>query len=61
MAREVGTRVWYKDPVTGRTYKATIQRIFSKSRPIQYVVHVPDGGMHMIGRIAYSDEIRSRK
>ena len=60
MARMSGTKVRYKDPVTGRIFDATIQRVI-KGRPVQYVLNVKDGGTHMIGRIAYSDEIWSRK
>ena len=60
MARRKGTKVRYRDPVTGGIYDATIKRVI-KGRPVQYVLSVKDGGIHMIGRIAYSDEIWSRK
>jgi len=57
MARRIGSKVRYKDPVTGRTYDAKIKRVI-KGRPIQYVLEVEGGGLMMMGRIAYSDEIR---
>ena len=59
MARRVGTKIRYKDPVTGQTFNAKIKRVI-KGRPVQYVLEVEHGGMHMIGRIAYSDEIWAR-
>ncbi len=60
MARRVGTKVRYKDPVTGGLYNAKIQRVI-RGRPVQYVLHVEHGGLQMIGRIAYSDEIWSKR
>jgi len=59
MARRVGAKIRYKDPVTGNIYDARIQRVI-RGRPIQYILDVKDGGIHMIGRVAYSDEIWSK-
>ena len=59
MARRVGAKIRYRDPVTGRIFDAKIRRVI-RGRPVQYVLDVKDGGMHMIGRIAYSDEIWSK-
>ena len=60
MAREAGTKIRYKDPVAGNVYDATIKRVV-KGKPVMYVLDVKEGGIHMIGRIAYSDEIWSKK
>jgi len=59
MPRRVGTKVRYKNPVTGDIFDAVITRVI-RGRPVQYVIKIEHGGYAgqlNSGIIAYSDEI----